>query len=138
MRWQWSARCAGWTPLRGAPTNQQFRFTSPPELRQPCDVRKSVAISLLVLAALSCVRGQDQERKLVDRLLKPDMTLQNDAQHTKFVADGTSMIQTGTRQGMMSLDQSLANLAKAKQITREDGLSKAQNVLEYESLMGLA
>ncbi|PYJ38863.1 MAG: hypothetical protein DME84_03850 [Verrucomicrobia bacterium] len=91
MRWQWSARCAGWTPLRGAPTNQQFRFTSAPELRQPCGVRKSVAISLLVLAALSCVRGQDQERKLVDRLLKPDMTLQNDAQHKKFVADGTSM-----------------------------------------------
>jgi hypothetical protein len=50
-----------------------------------------VAISLLVLAAISCVRGQDQERKLVDRLLKPDMTLQNDAQHKKFVADGTSM-----------------------------------------------
>jgi hypothetical protein len=54
-------------------------------------VRRSVAISLLVLAALPCVRGQDQERKLVDRLLKPDMTLQNDAQHKKFIADGASM-----------------------------------------------
>jgi hypothetical protein len=53
-------------------------------------VRKSVAISLLVLAALSCVRGQDQERKLVDRLLKPDMTLQNDAQNKKFIGDRTS------------------------------------------------
>jgi hypothetical protein len=75
----------------GVPTKQQFCFTSAPELRQPRRVRKSVAISLLVLAAISCVRGQDQERKLVDRLLKPDMTLQNDAQHKKFVADGTSM-----------------------------------------------
>jgi hypothetical protein len=54
-------------------------------------VRKSAAIWLLILAALSGVRGQDQERKLVDRLLKPDMTLQNDAQHKKFVADGASM-----------------------------------------------
>ena len=54
-------------------------------------MRKSVAIWLLVPVALSCVRGQDQERKLVDRLLKPDMTLQNDAQHKKFVADGTSI-----------------------------------------------
>jgi len=86
-----SARCAGRTPLRGVPTDQQFCFTNPSELRQPHDVRKSVAIWLLVLAALSCVRGQDQERKLVDRLLKPDMTLQNDAQHKKFVADGASM-----------------------------------------------
>jgi hypothetical protein len=50
-----------------------------------------VAIWLLVLAALSCVSGQDQERKLVDRLLKPDMTLQNDAQHKKFLADGASI-----------------------------------------------
>jgi len=29
--------------------------------------------------------AQDQEKKLVDRLLKPDMTLQNDAQNKKFV-----------------------------------------------------
>lgn len=55
-------------------------------------MRKSVAIWLLVLAALPCVRGQDQERKLVDRLLKPDMNLQNDAQNKKFIADGTASI----------------------------------------------
>jgi len=54
-------------------------------------VRKSAAIWLLILAGLPCVRGQDQERKLVDRLLKPNMTLQSDAQHKKFVADGASM-----------------------------------------------
>ena len=40
------------------------------------------------MAALCCVRAQDQEKKLVDRLLKPDMTLQNDAQNKKFVGDG--------------------------------------------------
>jgi len=73
------------------PTNQQFCFTNPSELRQPHVVRKSVAIWLLVLAALPCVHGQDQERKLVDRLLKPDMTMQNDAQNKKFGADGASM-----------------------------------------------
>jgi hypothetical protein len=35
------------------------------------------------------VRAQEQERKLLDRLLKPDSTLQNDAQNKKFVADKT-------------------------------------------------
>jgi hypothetical protein len=59
-------------------------------------VRKSVAIWLLVLVVLPCVRAQDQERKLVDRLLKPDMTLQNDAQHKKFVSDGASMNKRAT------------------------------------------
>jgi len=46
---------------------------------------------VLVVAAGSCLRGQDQERKLVDRLLKPDTTLQSSEQKKKFIADGTSI-----------------------------------------------
>ena len=45
---------------------------------------------MLLLIGLSTLYAQDQERKLMDRLLKPDMTLQNDAQNKKFVADGSS------------------------------------------------
>jgi hypothetical protein len=52
---------------------------------------KAVAVCALLIAALSCARAQDQERKLLDRLLKPDMTLQNTEQNKKFVADGTSI-----------------------------------------------
>jgi hypothetical protein len=44
---------------------------------------------VLLTAALCCVRAQDQEKKLVDRLLKPDMTLQNDAQNKKFIGNGS-------------------------------------------------
>jgi hypothetical protein len=92
MRSEGSPHCAGWTPLHGVASNQQFCFTNPSELRQPRDVRKAAATCLLVLAAFSCANGQDQERKLMDRLLKPDMTLQNDAQNKKFIADGTASI----------------------------------------------
>jgi hypothetical protein len=35
--------------------------------------------------------AQDQERKLIDRLLRPDMELKNDAQDKKFVADRTAI-----------------------------------------------
>jgi hypothetical protein len=59
-------------------------------------VRKLVISCVLLLAALSCVRGQEQERKLVDRLLKPDMGLKNEAQHKKFIADGTSINKRAT------------------------------------------
>ncbi len=45
-----------------------------------------VLTACLLLAALCYARGQDQERKLVDRLLKPDMSLQNTAQNKKFIA----------------------------------------------------
>ena len=52
---------------------------------------KLLTISVLLVAAASCLRAQDQERKLVDRLLRPDMTLQSTEQKKKFIADGTSI-----------------------------------------------
>src|SRR5947208_10864212 len=55
-----------------------------------------VAISVSLLTALSCLRAQDQERKLVDRLLRPDMTLQSREQKKKFMADGTSINKKAT------------------------------------------
>jgi hypothetical protein len=48
-------------------------------------VRRLLA-ALLLLAALSYARGQDPEHQLLDRLLKPDMSLQNPAQNKKFMA----------------------------------------------------
>jgi hypothetical protein len=54
-------------------------------------VRKSPGAGLLVLIALSSVHAQDQESKLVDRLLRPDTTLGNSAQNKKIIADGASI-----------------------------------------------
>jgi hypothetical protein len=45
-----------------------------------------VLTACLLLAAFACARAQDQERNLADRLLKPDMSLQNTAQNKKFIA----------------------------------------------------
>jgi hypothetical protein len=57
---------------------------------------RSLAIILGLVLWLSAARAQDQESKLVDRLLKPDMTLQNSAQKKKFVADGVSVDKRAT------------------------------------------
>jgi len=44
---------------------------------------------LLCLTSFSfSARGQEQEKKLVDRLLRPDMSLVNPAQDKKFIAGG--------------------------------------------------
>jgi hypothetical protein len=59
-------------------------------------VRKSPAACLVVLVALPCVHAQDQESKLVDRLLRPDTTLRNDAQNKQFSADGASINKKAT------------------------------------------
>lgn len=67
-------------------------FTNAYSLGQPCSVARSFAVCIVLAVVICCVRGQDQERKLVDRLLKPDMTLQNEAQNKKFTGDGSACI----------------------------------------------
>ena len=67
-----------------------------PRLGSLDDVARSVVPFLLLLIAFSFARAQDQESKLVERLLKPDMTLQNTAQNKKFIADGASINKKAT------------------------------------------
>ncbi len=53
--------------------------------------------ALLCLSASSAALGQVQEKKLIDRLLQPDMSLQNDAQQKKFTAFGATTATTTKR-----------------------------------------
>lgn len=58
---------------------------------------RNVVVLLCFIVCLPAARGQEQERKLVDRLLNPDMELQNKAQEKKFIADhGGSMDKRAT------------------------------------------
>jgi len=66
------------------------------------------------LVAISAVRNSIRERKT----------------HQIY-----SVIQTGTQHGMMSLDQSLAHLARTGVISFEEGESKAKNKIEYRQLV---
>jgi hypothetical protein len=45
----------------------------------------------LLVIPVCCLRAQQQERKLEERIMKPDMSLQNDAQNKNFTADKTSV-----------------------------------------------
>ena len=68
------------------------KFALQHSFHQPLVVRTSFAVWTLLTAAACCVHAQDQEKKLLDRLLKPDMALQNDAQNKKFSGDGSASI----------------------------------------------
>ena len=68
-------------------------------------MRTSFAVWTFLTAALCCVHAQDQEKKLVDRLLKPDMTLQNDAQNKKFNGDGLASINKRAHVGSFFVHQ---------------------------------
>ncbi len=52
---------------------------------------RGVLVSVLILGSVTLLCAQEQERKLLDRLLKPDMTLQNNAQGKQFVASGATL-----------------------------------------------
>src|SRR6266481_6774549 len=71
-------------------------FTKASLFRQPRVVGKSFGACLLILIALPYVRAQDQESKLVDRLLRPNTTLRNSAENKKFIADGVSINKQAT------------------------------------------
>jgi len=60
---------------------------------------------MVLVVAVCCARAQDQEKKLVDRLLKPDMTLQNDAQNKKFTDDGSASINKRANVGSFYVHQ---------------------------------
>ena len=80
-------------------------FTNEHSFGQPRVVRTSFAVWTLLTAGLCCAHAQDQERRLVDRLLKPDMTLQNDAQNKKFVGDGSASINKRANVGTFYVHQ---------------------------------
>ncbi len=48
----------------------------------------------------------------------------------------SSIIQTGGKQGMMSMDQSLAELVRSGVVNHDDALERAQNVRDFEDLCG--
>jgi hypothetical protein len=53
-------------------------------------VRTVVAGCVLTLALIASASAQEQERKLIDRILKPDMSLQNPVQQKQFTARGST------------------------------------------------
>ncbi len=54
-------------------------------------MRVILLICLALWLGASLATAQEQERKLLDRLLKPDMSLQNNAQEKQFVAGGATV-----------------------------------------------
>ncbi|HWM25578.1 MAG TPA: hypothetical protein VNP98_12200 [Chthoniobacterales bacterium] len=52
---------------------------------------RTIAVFLTLLASVWAASAQEQERKLVDRLLKPDLSLTNSAQKKQFSAAGLSI-----------------------------------------------
>jgi|GEM_PF-440984 len=71
------------------------------------DVRMIVA-SMALLASIPAIFAQEQEGKLVDRILKPNMSLVNSAQNKQFCTAGASVAKRAPSRSFDTTSKSLA------------------------------
>ena len=67
-----------------------------------------IVASIALLAGISAASAQEQEGKLVDRILKPNMSLVNSAQNKQFDAAGISVAKQAPSKSFYTPDKSLA------------------------------
>lgn len=102
---------------------------------QQQQVRMQMSANLLGVISQTLIKRADgQGRIAVFETLVAIPAVRNLIREAKTHQVG-SIIQTGQRHGMQTLDQSLAQLVQTKVITAEDALSKAGNVQELRSML---
>jgi hypothetical protein len=67
-----------------------------------------IVASMALLAGISASSAQEQEGKLIDRILKPNMSLVNSAQNKQFGATGTSVAKRAPSKSFYTPDKPLA------------------------------
>lgn len=106
-------------------------------LYQQQQIRMQLSVNLVgVISQTLCKRADGKGRVAAFEVLVGTSAVRNLIREAKTF-QLTSLIQTGTKQGMMTLDQSLASLVKRSIVTYEEALSKAKDVKEFNALLGL-
>lgn len=102
---------------------------------QQQQVRMQMSVNLLGVVSQTLVKRKDgQGRIAAFETLVAISAVRNLIREAKTHQIG-SIIQTGHRNGMQTLDQSLANLVRDGIVTYDDALSKAGNAIEFKALI---
>ncbi len=102
---------------------------------QQQQIRMQLSVNLLGVVSQILVRRADgRGRVAAFETLAAIPSVRNSIRERK-THQISSVIQTGTQHGMMTLDQSLAQLARSGIITVEEGEGKAKNRAEYQQLV---
>ncbi|MCC6445445.1 MAG: type IV pilus twitching motility protein PilT [Armatimonadetes bacterium] len=105
-------------------------------MHQQQQVRMQISVNLVgVISQTLLKRADGKGRVAAFETLVAVPAIRNLIREAKTHQIG-SMIQTGMKQGMMSLDQNLANLVKKNLVAYEEALAKANNVVEFNALCG--
>jgi len=103
---------------------------------QQQQIRMQMSANLLGVISQNLVKKADESGRIaVFETLNAIPAVKNLIREAKTHQIG-SVIQTGQRHGMQSLDQGLANLVNSRVVTYEEALSRASNVIEFRNLVG--
>lgn len=105
---------------------------------QQQQIRMQLSVNLVGVISQTLVRRSDnQGRVAAFETLVATSAVRNLVRENKSYQIG-SMIQTGARQKMQTLDQSLASLVEHGQVAYEDARAKAKDPGEFDRLVALA
>lgn len=100
-------------------------------------IRMQLSVNLLGVVSQSLVKRKDgRGRVAAFEVLNATGAVRNQIRENKTYQIG-SIIQTGARQGMQTLDQALARLTVNGLVTKEDAIQKAKDPGEYLRLVQL-
>src|SRR5579884_827592 len=102
---------------------------------QQQQIRMQLSVNLVGVISQTLVKTADGlDRVAAFEVLVGVPAIRNLIRESKTYQLG-SLIQTGTKQGMMTLDQSLAALVRSGAIKEQEGLEKSQNPAEFRFLV---
>ena len=104
-------------------------------MHQQQEVRMQLAVNLIGVISQSLLRRADGKGRVAAfESLVAVSSIRNLIREAKTFQI-SSMIQTGAKQGMMTLDQYLAQLVKKGIVTKEDARMKCSNSREFDALL---
>lgn len=104
---------------------------------QQQQVRMQMAVNLVGVISQALVKRKDgQGRIAAFETLVAMSSVRNLIRESKTYQI-TSLLQTGQRHGMQTLDQSLSVLVKKGEVKYEDALEKCANIDEFKALVGI-
>jgi len=106
----------------------------PPHQQQ--QIRMQLSVNLVGVVSQTLVKTKDgQGRVAAFEVMVGVSSIRSMIREAK-THQITSLLQTGMKHGMMTLDQSLANLVKKGMVDYESALERAQNVAEFKMQCG--
>jgi twitching motility protein PilT len=106
-------------------------------MHQQQQIRMQLSVNLLGVVSQTLVKRKDGKGRIAAfEVLNATSAVRNQIRENKTYQIG-SIIQTGSKQGMHTLDQSLARLTIGGLVTSEDAKAKAKDVGEYLRLVQL-